>query len=350
MTASARISIVLTLLAWGVSCRQVVGIDDRSFHAGGPLVCGLPTLGATPACAPCMMQACCDESHYCADVSGCPNLSVCMQACPSGDSPCREKCAALTPDRAANAALESVQACRVTECAMECTGGPWACVGQVEWNFPSFVLAQLPITATLVQASDGGVIGVPNVMGRVCSIADPMCTNPFATAMSDPSSGVVTLKVDVRMHPPPLSVFVEYRADGFLDTLVSLNTPPVSGTVDLGSLAMESAASVALAATTNLHATYDPTRAIVAVLPYDCTGRPASLIAQVDFPDADAQTKTLQPYPVTGEAVAMNLPVNAPALLARVAARVWGKTRIVGTASVVVRPNAKTLVYLNPTP
>jgi len=177
-----------------------------------------------------------------------------------------------------------------------------------------------------------------------------MCTNPFATAMSDPSSGVVTLRVDVRMHPPPLSVFVEYRADGFLDTLVSLNTPPVSGTVDLGSLAMESAASVALAATTNLHATYDPTRAIVAVLPYDCTGRPASLIAQVDFPDADAQTKTLQPYPVTGEAVAMNLPVNAPALLARVAARVWGKTRIVGTASVVVRPNAKTLVTLNPTP
>ncbi len=348
MRAPAGFGIVLGLLAAGVSCRQIVGIDDRGFNPGGPLVCGLPTLGATPECAPCMQQACCDASNNCANIDNCPKLSRCVQGCAPGDSPCREHCIVLTTSTDARDNLEFVEVCRDSKCAAECTGGPWACVGRVEWNFPSFVAPTLSITATPVQESDGGVVAVPSVRGRVCSIADPMCARPFATVMSD--GGGLTLKVDVRLYPPPLSVFVEYHADGFLDTLVSLTTPPVSGAVDLGSLTMDSAASVALAATKDLHTTYDPTRAVVAVIPHDCTGRPASLIAQVAFPDADAQTKTLQPYPVTGEAVAMNLPVNAPAFLARVAARVWGKPQIVATASVVVRPNAKTWVSLNPTP
>jgi hypothetical protein len=188
------------------------------------------------------------------------------------------------------------------------------------------------------------------VMDRVCSVADPSCANPFTTGKND-DNGLVTLNVDTRLHPPPLEVFVDYRrGDGFLDTLVSLDTPPVAANLDLGPLTMDSATSVALTATKDLHTTYDPTRAIVAVFPYDCGGRLASLIAKVDFPDADPQTATLQPYPVTGEALAMNLPVNAPALLARVVARVWGKTQIVASASVVVRPGAKTWVSLNPTP
>ena len=352
MRASARFGIILGLLAAGVSCRQIVGIDDRSFNPGGPLVCGLPTLGATPECATCMQRACCSASNNCANVDNCPKLSRCVLACASGDSPCREHCAVLTPALPAREGLEFVEACRDTECAAECTGGPWACVGRVEWNFSPFVGSELSITAKPVQESDGGVeMVVPSVTGRVCSIADPTCSSPFVTATATPDSdGVVTLKVDVRMHPPPLSVFVEYRADGFLDTLVSLTTPPVSGALDLGTLTMDSAASVALAATKDLHTTYDPARAVVVVFPYDCTGRPAPLIAQVDFVDVDAQTKTLQPYPVTGEAVAMNLPVNAPALLTRVAARIWGKPQIVATAAVVVRPNAKTWVSLNPTP
>ncbi len=347
MRASVRFGILFGLLA-GVSCRQIVGIDDRGFNPGGPLVCGLPTLGATPECAPCM-QACCNASNNCANIDNCPKLSRCVQGCAAGDAPCRQHCTVLTPSAPAREALEFVEACRDTQCAAECTGGPWACVGRVEWTFPSFVAPQLAITATLVHESDGGVAGVASATGRVCSIADPLCAQPFATAMSD-SGGAVTLKVDVHAHPLPLSVFVEFRADGFLDTLVSLTTPPVSGALDLGSLTMDSAASVSLAATKDLHTTYDPTRAVVAVMPYDCAGRPASLIAQVDFVDADAQTKTLQPYPVTGEAVAMKLPVNSPAFLARVAARVWGKPQIVATASVVVRPNAKTWVSLNPTP
>jgi hypothetical protein len=272
-----------------------------------------------------------------------------MQSCASGDSPCRAECISISetmPDSASRQGLAAVEAHRNDECATACTGGPWACLGRVEWNFPSFVLMQLPITATLFDPS-GKAIG--GAAGQICSVADPACASPLATETSDPS-GKLILNVDARLHPPPLSVFVEIRATGFLDTLISLNTPPVSDTLDLGRVTMDSAASAASAATGDLHTTYDPARAIVAVFPYDCTGRPASLIAQVAFPDADAQTATLQPYPVTGEALAMNLPVNAPALLARVVARVWGKTQIVAAASVVVRPGAKTWVYLNPTP
>lgn len=349
MREPSRFGMVLGLLVTGLSCRQIVGIDDRAFNPSGPLVCELPTLGVTPDCAPCM-QKCCNASMNCADVEGCPKLSGCVRACASGDSACREKCAAVTPSPPARQALELLETCRSTECDGECTGGPWACVGHVKWTFSSFVPSQLPITATLVQAGDGGLMGVPGVTARACSIADPMCTSPLATAVTTDPSAVVTLKIDVRTHQLPLSVFVEYRANGFLDTLVSLDTPPISGALDLGTLVMDSAASIAASATRNFRTTHDPARAIVAVLPYDCAGLLASLIAQVDFPDADEQTKTLQPYPVTGEAVAMNLPVNAPAFLARVASRVWGKQQIVGTASVVVRPNAKTWVYLNPTP
>lgn len=347
MRTSARFSIVLGLLSLGVACRQIAGIEDREFHDGGPPVCGLPTLGATPACAPCM-QACCDESANCANSDGCPKLSACVQACALGDSPCRAKCiAAMTPDSASRQALELVEACRDATCAAACTGGPWACLGQVEWSSPRVVTPQLAIKAKLVSPDNGPPIAMAT--GRACSMADPSCASPLATAMGD-GLGVVTLNIDTRAHLPPLSVFVEYRAPNFLDALVSLDTPPVSSPLDLGSLTMDSAASVALVAAKDLHTTYDPTRAMVAVLPYDCTGRAALLIAQVQFPDADAQTKTLQPYPVTGEALAMNLPVNAPALLARVVARVWGKTQIVAAASVVVRPSAKTWVYLNPTP
>src|SRR3982750_3116198 len=193
MRASARFSLVLGLLAAAVSCRRIVGIDDRAFHDGGPPVCGLPTLGATPACAPCMTQACCAPSSNCANADGCPKLSGCVQACASGDAACRAKCTeGMTPDSTARQALELVEACRDAACATDCTAGPWACLGQVEWSSPPFVYLQLKITATLLDPSLHRPI--KGAEGRACSIADPMCASPLATGTST-ETGILILNV-----------------------------------------------------------------------------------------------------------------------------------------------------------
>ena len=94
---------------------------------------------------------------------------------------------------------------------------------------------------------------------------------------------------------------------------------------------------------------YDPTRAMVDVLPLDCNGQPATKKVELTWLDRDARTVARPYFGYSGGAIAVNLPVNA-AGVTRIVARVAETHQLISTATVAVRPRAETCVLLAPSP
>jgi serine/threonine protein kinase len=341
-------SIAAVLVAGIVAARKAI-VARRS----EPLVCGLPNRGVTSACGSCMAQACCQDAEACSETEGCAKIEACVRACASGNAVCRAGCYAGKGDVAPR--QQGVETCRATACANECLPAPWSCLGQVKWDSHGPIPQKIWIKSIAICTSCGAgglpVAGGPGgspiagVGVRACSLADPSCVLPLSTGATD-DGGAVALSIDTSLYKPPLSIFLEYRKKGYADTLVQLSAPPVSADIDLGRVVIvdpkidpPSASATAL----------EPTRAVIALLARDCNGQPATQKSALTWLDADAATVTSGYFAPMGMAAAVNMPVNV-AGITRVVARVAETNQLIATASVVVRPGAKTEVRLAPTP
>jgi hypothetical protein len=312
-------------------------------------VCGLPSRGTTAACGTCMAQACCTQAQECSETEGCPQVERCVRGCASGDAVCRDKC--YSAKGLVAQFQQSVETCRAQHCAAECLPGPWACLGKVKWRFSSVTPPSIVIKTTVACVSCGPA-GAPAPLAgttvRVCSLAERNCDFPLASGVAD-GNGAVTLSVDTSLHPPPLAVFLDYRKDGFADTLLQLDTPPVTGDLDVGRTFLNDPKVNLASGAASLGTTYDPTRGQVGVIPTDCNGQPATKKIALTWLDRDDHT-TAQAYSAYGgEALATNLPLNK-AGITRMVARVAETGQLVATNNVVVRPGAVTFLWAAPTP
>lgn len=313
------------------------------------LVCGLPERGATPACSQCLSAACCKEAEECAATEGCSQVEGCLRACSSGAAVCRARCYATN---AATAQLErGVETCRAEHCAAECLPPRWQCLGRVTWQYPRLRPQAITLKATAVCAACGpgnGRAPLAATRVRLCSVADPKCALPFASSIADDSGGV-TVKIDTSVYPPPLSVFLEFRKEGYLDSLVPLDFPPVSSALDLGPQLLVQASVNVSGTATMLGTTYDPSRAFVHIRPLDCNGQVATQEVAVSWLDRDARTSTTDYFGYTRSAVAINVPINS-ANLTRIVARLVDTNQLVVATGVVVRAGAVTHAELSPAP
>ncbi len=314
----------------------------------GEPVCGLTNRATNAtACGNCMAQSCCQEARECSELEGCPELETCVRACASGDVECRGKCYSA---RAAVAQSQrGVETCRASHCTNECLPGPWECLGRVQWPFPRLTPRTITIKTTATCAScgaGGGQAPLPGTSVRLCSLADPGCDLPLAASTAD-ASGAVTLNVDTTLYPPPLAVFLEYKKDGYLDSLANLATPPISLDLDLGPIPLLHPKVNVAGFASMLGTTYDPARAHIMMRPFDCNGQPAADKVAVTWLDRDDLTASTPYFAYLGTAGAINLPINA-ARLTRVAVRVTETNQLVAMTSVVVRPGAVT--FMGPVP
>ena len=195
----------------------------------------------------------------------------------------------------------------------------------------------------------GGHAPLGDTTVRVCSLADPKCALPLAHGTTD-DSGAVTLNVDTSLYPPPLSVFIEYKRDGYLDLLVQTpDTSPLSGDISLSNVPLFDQRSQIAPTALRFGTTYDPTRAFVDVRSRDCNGQLATKKTTITWLDRDDKTVSVPYFPYSGGATAVNVPIN-PASVTRVVAHVSETNQLIGTASVLVRPHAVTYLNLAPTP
>lgn|GEM_PF-1760402 len=314
-----------------------------------PAACGMPIVGTTEGCGACMAQACCAEAEACSGTAGCGALEACLRACESGEATCRSRCyAAAGPVADFHEGLES---CRAAHCANQCLPGPWECVGRVKWRYPGLRPKTIAIKTSavcLACGAGGGHAPLPGTTVRLCSLADPKCGAPLAESITD-DHGEAILRVDTSLYPPPLSVFVEHKKDGFMDTLVHLNVPPIATDVDIGPTKLLDPKVNAAPGASMLGATFDPTRATVDVLALDCNGQPAPRSVVVTWLDRDGQTASTPYFVYSKSAHAVNLPINDAGVV-RVAVRVAETNQLVTTANIVVRPAALSLLNAAPAP
>lgn len=310
---------------------------------------GLPEPGATAACSECLASACRKEADECAASEGCPRIEGCVRTCSSGDAVCRARCYATN---ATTAQLErGVETCRAEHCAAQCFPPRWACLGRVTWQYPRLRPQAITIKATAVCAACGpgnGRAPLAATRVRLCSVTDPKCDLPFASSLAD-DSGTVIVKVDTSVYPPPLSVFLELRKEGYLDSLVPLDYPPVSSDLDLGPQLLVQASVNVSGTATMLGTSYDPSRAFVHIRPLDCNGQVATKEVVVSWLDRDARTSTTDYFGYTRSAMAINVPINS-ASLTRIVARVAETKQLVVATGVVVRAGAVTHAELSPAP
>ncbi len=295
-----------------------------------------------------MAQACCKEAQECSTIEGCAQIEACIRACGSGDTLCRFKCSA--GNGAAAPLQQGLESCRATHCAKECLPAPWACLGQVKWQYPSLRAQTITIKTTAVCAScgpGGGHAPLAGTIVRLCSLADPKCDLPLAGSTAD-GSGAVILKVDTSLYPPPLAAYLEYRKAGYLDTLAHLNMPPIWGDQDLGPMVLLDPKVNVAAFASMLGTTYDPSRAVMGVFPVDCNGQPATKTVTVTWLDRDDRTASTPYFAYTGGAHAVNLPINA-AGITRIVTRVAETNQLVSATNAVVRAGAASFVGPSPT-
>jgi hypothetical protein len=340
----AAAAIATVLVAAGITGRlATTGKREQ------PGVCGLPSVGATEACGPCMAEACCNEAEECSGIQGCAPLEACIRACGSGDTMCRSRCyAAAGPVADFQQGLES---CRAAHCAKECLPGPWECLGRVKWRYPSLMPKTIGIKTTAVCLScgaGGGQAPLPGVTVRLCSLADPKCGLPLAESITD-DRGAAILRVDTSLYPPPLAAFVEHKKGGYMDTLAHVNMPPIGGDLDIGRTKLLDPKVNAAPSAAMLGTKLDPTRAIVDVLAIDCNGQPAPKNVVVTWLDRDGQTATTPYFVYSKSTHAINVPVNDAGVV-RIVVRVAETNQLVTTANIVVRPGALSLVNAAPAP
>jgi serine/threonine-protein kinase len=236
--------------------------------------------------------------------------------------------------------------------SQEALPAPWACLGHVKGYSPGPIPPKIVVKTKAICwgcGTGGGHAPLPGTRVRVCSVADPRCALPLAHGTTD-DSGEVTLNIDTSLYPPPLSVFLEYKRDGYLDLLVQASsTSPLSADIDLNNIPLDDQTSQIAPTALRFGTTYDPTRAYLDVRPLDCNGQVATKQATVTWLDRDDRTVAVPYFVYSRGATAVNLPINA-ASVTRVVARVTETNQLIGLATAVIRPRAVTYLELAPTP
>jgi tRNA A-37 threonylcarbamoyl transferase component Bud32 len=341
-------------LAWalaGLAVLSVVGaaVSWRywSRRPAAP-VCGLPGSASSEACGSCLAQACCEQAEQCAQTEGCPAVEQCRLGCASGDVQCRLRC---IEGKATPAQIQTgLEMCRATRCAAQCLPGPWECAEKVHWHFPIVYPREITIKATALCGScgaGGAPEPLPGVTVRVCSAADPRCDQPLASRTSD-ESGNVTIALNTAFNnKPPLVVFLEYGKEGYLHTLLNLNSPPLWGDRDVGPTFVLTPKDLSVFSG-RFDATPDPARAHVVLYPEDCNLVPAPERVAVTWLDRDAQTLS-KTFAEGGFVGATNLPVSR-AGLTRVVVRASDTQQLIATTNLVLRAGALTVAHLPPSP
>lgn len=304
-----------------VGCRQIVGIEPRQVFdvdASGavPLSCGLPNRQAE--CASCMAENCCTEARGCvADEMACLPAEQCLQTCAAGDAPCLLGCG----NKWNLGETARLEICRYQACANACR--PWECLGRAQWPLPDPFPDRITIRATASCMGCGAIGGVgvnEGVRVRVCSLADPHCDAELQRAVSG-QDGRVSMVINTQKRP--LSVYLEFHKEGFLDDLVLLNTPPLSSDFDVGAVIMDTRESVDQIAD-QIGTRYDPALALVKLTVFDCNLRPS-----VDI-DLDWSNRGMA---VDGQSESNLYTVNLPVVDSRAtgdaAAAAAGLTRLV---------------------
>ncbi len=349
---AGRVRRVLLVTAAIAAAFVAGGITERlatTRRGEKPAACGLPIVGATEGCGPCLAEACCTEAEACSRTAGCVPLEDCLRACGAGDATCRSRCGAAGGPAAA--LQQDLASCRATRCAAQCLPPPWACLGRVSWSYPRPNPKAIAIRTKAVCAScgaGGGKAPLPGATVRLCSLADPKCRLPLAETITD-DGGAATLSVDASVYPPPLAVYIEHKKGGYMDTLAQVGVPPIMGDVDLGPVTMLDLKANAVGTAAMLGAKLDPLRAIVSVRAIDCNGHPAPKEVAVTWLDRDDQTAATPYFAYNKTAQAINMPVNE-AGIDRIVARVAATNQLVATANVVVRPGAFSVVNVTPSP
>jgi len=329
-------------------CRQLVGIEDRQVPAtaaSGREVesCGLPSPSAD--CAACVAAECCDEAQACADDQQCAETERCSEACASGDAACRLGCSGEWEP--AEDVRQALTLCRNEFCIERCQ--PWSCLGNVAWQIPDgFPSARITATTTCAcNAVIPGGKGEPNagVEVRVCSTADPECRAELVAGVSDEEGRV---QLTLPTGGIPQAVYLEFHKPGWLDTLLMLNTPPLSYDFDVGEVRMDQPDDIR---EIDLGVTYEPTLAVAKLRVSDCNLQPSTGIS-LDWADrGEAVIETYQGR--DWDAFAMNLPVPANGIT-RVTARLPPAPEtgpLIAVAYLVVRKGTITLApFVTPTP
>jgi len=197
---------------------------------------------------------------------------------------------------------------------------------------------------------------------RACSLSDPKCDIPLAVS-STGGDGTATVSVSTLVNGfqlTKLALYLELHKDGWLDTLLQLDTPPVAYDVDVGSVTMDQRADIdAVGAAVGI--SYDPERAVAKVEVRDCWLRPTADVA-LTWTDSDDRTAVhTSATPDPWNAVAVNLPVTliqagitdsgATPASSRVTALQKSTMQFVAHTNLVVRAGAVTLApFLVPTP
>lgn len=324
-------------------CRQIVGIEERQVPAEDATeACGLPA--PSGGCAACLARECCDEAAECAADRNCLLEETCLRACAAGDSACQLACS----ERWEPAGLRAkVVDCRRDACAQSC--GSWDCIGSVGWQPP------VPVPRTIVLRARtacttcnpiGGSGSNEGVLVRACSMADPACGAELASGLSD-QDGNVELTLETGGNP--LSVFLEFHKQDWVDTLLLLSTPPLSFPFDAGVVLMDQRDSVEQIAS-DIGTSHDPELALVKVRVNDCNLEPSPGIT-LDWADAGAATLSPLSSSSSWSAIAVNLPIP-PNLMTRLVARLETPSApVVAVANLVVRKNTVTLApFVTPTP
>lgn len=107
------------LLFGASSCRELVGVGERSSKCGG-----LPF--AEASCGACADQACCAEETACSEDAKCAAAANAVHACADSDPDCRVAAASVAP--VGNSALVALGKCTRANCSLACR----ACGGLVD--------------------------------------------------------------------------------------------------------------------------------------------------------------------------------------------------------------------------
>jgi hypothetical protein len=335
------LSVALLLLA---SCRQIVGIEERRVTTteGAVEACGLPTQSGS--CAACIARECCDEAADCADDPSCLTEESCLRSCTAGDATCQLTCSERWDPVSVRARLVD---CRRDSCASSC--GSWDCVGHGGPPTPALVPETITISARVACSTCNSINGSgpsEGVRVRACLTSDPRCSAELASDLSDPEGNVA---LELETGGTPLSIFLEFHKQDWVDTVLLLNTPPLSFPLDVGVVLIDQRESIDRLAA-DIGTTYDPELALVKVRVNDCNLE-SSAGTMLDWGDAGAATISSLSAGNSWDAIAVNIPVPANLTTRLVARLATPEAPVVAVANLVVRRNTVTLApFMTPTP
>jgi len=321
----------------------------------GSASCGdAPILGdfwaSPPAdCTACAESSCCSERGACTADANCEALRTCLAACGQFDAACQSACSAKNPPGAANTAFN---ACGTEHCA-SCLD--FSCEGTA-WPAPA-TAHDIAMKATLVSFTTGKPVA--GVTVKVCAHNDGSCAGPIDQGVTA-SDGTVSLTVPAAAGGT--DAYLEQSGAGIeteMSYLYLLTGDAAYSNLTLQVLDTTTAAAfqtlaggVPLSDGGTLSDGGPTPYGALAVLPRSCKG---AVVAGATVTSSNAGAAAVTSYLVKGVPSKTATATDSTGIAAIVdharghtTVTVKVGTKTLGTADVIVRPNALTTVALPP--